>query len=66
MNFLNICHIRYRPIWAENFEKVYESWNKLLKHGAKIIYPAHGKPFGADKLIFPMRYEEFKNLEKII
>ena len=50
MNFLNICHTKYRPIFVENFEKVYGSWRKIIEYGAKIIYPAHGKPFSAENL----------------
>jgi glyoxylase-like metal-dependent hydrolase (beta-lactamase superfamily II) len=29
---------------------VYESWRKLREHGARVIYPSHGKPFSAEKL----------------
>lgn len=50
MNFLNLCRIRYRPIWLQNIGKVYKSWNKLIKHGAKTICPAHGKRFPAGRL----------------
>lgn len=50
MNFLNFCRIRYRPIFVEDLEAVYESWNKLLRHGARIVYPAHGGYFAAEKL----------------
>ncbi len=50
MNFLNICRIKYRPIYAEDFEKVYKSWKKIIEYGAKIIYPSHGKSFSGEKL----------------
>jgi hydroxyacylglutathione hydrolase len=36
------------PIFAEDVQKVKESWKVLLDKGAKTIYPAHGKPFSAD------------------
>lgn len=36
------------PIFAEDTSKVRESWLSLLREGAKIIYPAHGKPFSAE------------------
>jgi hydroxyacylglutathione hydrolase len=36
------------PIFAEDMQKVKESWKKLLDEGAKTIYPAHGKPFSAE------------------
>jgi hydroxyacylglutathione hydrolase len=36
------------PIFAEDMQKVRESWKVLLDKGVKTIYPAHGKPFSAD------------------
>ena len=36
------------PIFAEDWPKLIESWQKLLDLGVKIIYPAHGDPFSAD------------------
>ncbi len=36
------------PIFADSLETVRESWKLLLNRGAKVIYPAHGKPFSAD------------------
>lgn len=36
------------PIFAEDRQKLRESWKLLLDLGAKTIYPAHGKPFSAD------------------
>jgi glyoxylase-like metal-dependent hydrolase (beta-lactamase superfamily II) len=50
MNFLNFCGIGYRPIFIEDIELVFESWHKLVEHGAETIYPAHGRPFSAKKL----------------
>ena len=50
MNFLNFCRINYRPIFIEDIDSVFFSWKKLLEHGAKWIYPAHGRPFSADRL----------------
>jgi glyoxylase-like metal-dependent hydrolase (beta-lactamase superfamily II) len=51
MNFLNFCGIKYRPIWLYDMNLVFKSWQKIIEHGAKIIYPAHGKPFSVDKLV---------------
>jgi glyoxylase-like metal-dependent hydrolase (beta-lactamase superfamily II) len=51
MNFLNFCRIKYRPIFIEDIDSVFLSWKKLLEHGSKWIYPAHGRPFSADKLL---------------
>ncbi len=36
------------PIFAEDPVKLNESWKSLLDLGAKVIYPAHGKPFSAE------------------
>jgi hydroxyacylglutathione hydrolase len=38
------------PAFAENVDQVYASWEKVLTAGATTIYPAHGKPFPADRL----------------
>jgi len=50
MNFMRFFGTRYRPIYAEDYGKVYESWRKLIEHGASVIYTAHGAPFSADEL----------------
>ncbi len=36
------------PIFAEDWPKLIESWQKLLDLGVKIVYPAHGDSFSAD------------------
>ena len=36
------------PIFADDIQKVKESWRLLLDRGAKMIYPAHGNPFSAE------------------
>ena len=36
------------PIFAEDIEKVKESWKSIIQQGAKTIYPAHGDPFSVD------------------
>lgn len=36
------------PIFSDNIEQVKESWNRILRRGVKMIYPAHGKPSGVD------------------
>jgi len=36
------------PIFAEDLERVKESWKLLLDQGAETVYPAHGLPFAAD------------------
>ncbi len=38
------------PTFADDIEQVYASWEKILAAGAETIYPAHGRPFPADRL----------------
>jgi len=33
------------PVFAKDIDELKKSWNKLIDYGAKIIFPAHGKPF---------------------
>lgn len=50
---MNRVPLRLRPglpIFAEDMSQVKRSIEKLLAAGAKVIYPAHGKPFQADVL----------------
>lgn len=51
MNFLNFCRIRYRPIYVEDRQAVFRSWEKILDNGARMIYPAHGRPFPSGELV---------------
>ena len=51
MNFLRFTGIRHRPIYIEDIQEVYQSWHSLIEHGAKVIYPSHGRPFNARKLV---------------
>ena len=39
------------PIFGDDIQVVKKSWQKLLDLGAKTVYPAHGKPFLAERLI---------------
>jgi hydroxyacylglutathione hydrolase len=50
MNFLRWTGMGHRPIVIEDINTVYESWRKLRERGARVIYPAHGRPFSAIKL----------------
>ncbi len=36
------------PIFADDIQKVKDSWKLLLDKGAKMVYPAHGNPFSAE------------------
>lgn len=53
MNFLKPCGLKYRPIYNESLEAVYQSWEKVKAKGAKIVYPAHGAPFSIRCLFKP-------------
>jgi glyoxylase-like metal-dependent hydrolase (beta-lactamase superfamily II) len=55
MNFLRWTGMGHRPIVVEDINIVYESWQKLREHGARVIYPSHGKPFPATELDMPAR-----------
>jgi hydroxyacylglutathione hydrolase len=43
------------PPFAENVEALLQSWGDLLKAGARIICPGHGRPFSAHLLSRKMR-----------
>ncbi len=55
MNFLRWTGMGHRPIVVEDIDVVYESWQRLREHGARVIYPSHGKPFAATELRTPAR-----------
>jgi glyoxylase-like metal-dependent hydrolase (beta-lactamase superfamily II) len=61
MNFLKLTGIRYRPIFCETIEQVFDNWKKVVDSGVKTIYPAHGKPFPAVKLITSKWYKLYQN-----
>lgn len=50
MNFLRLTGIGHRPIYVEDIDTVYESWQRLIEQGAEVIYPSHGNPFSARNL----------------
>jgi len=39
------------PIYATDINLLKESLKKVISRGAKILYPGHGKPFPAEKMI---------------
>ena len=49
-NFPSFFGTKYCVILIEDLGTYYQSWRKLLSEGARQIYPAHGKPFPAEKL----------------
>ena len=36
------------PIFGDDMQVIKKSWQKLLSMGARMVYPAHGKPFPAE------------------
>jgi glyoxylase-like metal-dependent hydrolase (beta-lactamase superfamily II) len=50
MNILKPLGLKYRPIFSEEPEEVYSSWEKVKTAGAKTVYPSHGDPFPIEKL----------------
>jgi hydroxyacylglutathione hydrolase len=49
-NFLLWAGTNYCTVFMTDMDEAYRSWQKILAAGAQTIYPAHGKPFPADKL----------------
>jgi len=49
-------------IFICDMAEYYRSWQKLLDAGAKRLYPAHGKPFSAQKLRANMGKNKAENL----
>ncbi len=50
MNFLWWTGLRHRPLAIGDINSIYGSWQKLCEHGAKVIYPSHGKCFPSAEL----------------
>jgi glyoxylase-like metal-dependent hydrolase (beta-lactamase superfamily II) len=51
MNFLNAAGTHHRPIFVTDEALVFESWRRIVAKGARVLYPAHGEPFGVESLI---------------
>lgn len=49
-SFLLAFGTHYCTVFMTNMEDAYRSWQKMLDARAKMIYPAHGKPFSGEKL----------------
>lgn len=49
-NSLPFCLRPRLPIYAQDIEKVKESWRVLIAEGARTIYPGHGKPFSIEDI----------------
>ena len=48
MNGFPLCLGPGLPIFADDIQKVKDSWKLLLDNGSKMVYPAHGNPFSAE------------------
>ncbi len=46
----NLGFLHYRPIEVSDLGQVFKSWGRIVDKGAKMIYPAHGKPFRVEEL----------------
>lgn len=49
-NFLLWARTHYCTVFMTDMDEAYRSWQKMLDAGAQTVYPAHGKPFPAEKL----------------
>jgi glyoxylase-like metal-dependent hydrolase (beta-lactamase superfamily II) len=49
-NFLNGAGAKYCTLFNEDIREVYASWRLVLSRGVRRLYPAHGKPFPAERL----------------
>ncbi len=50
-NFLLWAGTKYCTIFMTDMEEAYHSWKTMVDAGARRIYPAHGKPFPAQRLV---------------
>lgn len=50
MNGLPFCRKPSLPIFADDVLLLKESWRRLLALGVTTVYPAHGKPFPAERM----------------
>jgi glyoxylase-like metal-dependent hydrolase (beta-lactamase superfamily II) len=49
-SFLLWAGTRYSTVFMTDMDEAYCSWQKMLAAGARVIYPAHGRPFPSSKL----------------
>lgn len=49
-NNLKFAGTKYRPLYIDSLDELFDSWRKILNEGAKTVYPVHGKPFPAERL----------------
>lgn len=63
-NMLNFLGTRYCVIFITDLKQYYQSWEKLIKEKVKMIYPAHGKQFGIEKLQYNIYRNKRENMVK--
>ncbi len=63
-SFLLWAGTHYCTVFMTDMETAYHSWQKMLDAGAQTIYPAHGRPFPADRLRQNMGRIQTKALAK--
>lgn len=49
-NFLTWAGTKYCTVFMTDMAQAYQSWQKMLAAGARMIFPAHGRPFPATRL----------------
>ena len=49
-NFLQFAGTHYCVVFVTDLAEYYQSWEKILSRHARMILPAHGEPFAAEKL----------------
>jgi len=49
-NMLQFAGTKYCVVALGDIDEYYESWRKIIAENAERIFPAHGRPFGVDKL----------------
>lgn len=63
-NFLLWAGTHYCTVFMTDMDEAYHSWQKMLGAGARVIYPAHGRPFSAGKLRQNMGHIQTKALAR--
>jgi len=51
VNYRPFAYGGYLPPYGEDIPTILDSWERLLREGAKTFYPAHGWPIPASKLL---------------
>jgi len=61
-NFLKFAGTKYCVVFIMDIVEYYNSWGKIIKEKAKVIYPAHGKSFGISKLEKNINKNKLENI----